>query len=279
MNHHPVFAAFQPVPSVGTGRHVFDFIGSMTRVSYRKGWEAHAVAAGRTLTPPLPPPNEHYFDWVATLESVNAARGSFRMAELGAGWAPWLVRAARACRQRPGIETVELVAVEADETHHGWVLSHMAENGLQVGDRIQALRGAMAAQSGTIRFPRIDNPDENYGASTRAVTSKTDFVEVPAYSIADVLDRFSGPLDFMHVDIQGAEYDVLPPALDLLGRRVRAMMVGTHLSDDSHDRLAAQLTAAGWVQQLNFPRNRTSPTSVGDIAFGDGFLYFRNPAL
>ena len=279
MIHHPVFSTFNAVANVGTGHHVFDFIGSRTDTRYRKGWDVHALAAGRAMTSPLPPPNEHYFDWVATLESVNAARGSFRMAELGAGWAPWLVRAALACRQRPAIETVELVAVEADETHHGWVLSHLADNGLLVSDRIHAVRGAMAAQAGTIRFPRIANPDENYGASTRAVTANSECVEVPAYPLADILQRFSGPVDFLHVDIQGAEYDVLPPALDLLKRQVRAMMVGTHLADDRHDQLAAQLAAAGWVQQLNFPRNRTSRTSVGDIAFGDGFLYFRNPAL
>lgn len=279
MNHHPVFSTFEPVVSVGNGHQVFDFIGSRTDARYRKGWAMHALTAGRRLAPPLPPPNEHYFDWVATLESVNAARGTFRMAELGAGWAPWLVRAALACRQRPAVDAVELVAVEADETHHGWVLSHLADNGLLVSERIHAVRGAMAAQPGTIRFPLIANPDENYGASTRAVTARSEWVEVPAYTLADILQHFSGPVDFLHVDIQGAEYDVLPPALDLLKRQVRAMMVGTHVSEEHHDRLATQLADAGWVQQLNFPRNRTSPTAVGDIAFGDGFLYFRNPSL
>lgn len=278
MNHHPVFSTFSPVPCVGTGQHVFDFLGSATQVRYRKGWEAHALAAGRRMTPPLPPPNEHYFDWVATLQAVNAARGTFRMAELGAGWSPWLVRAALACRQRPGINALELVAVEADETHHAWVQSHFADNQLAPGCA-QALRGAMAGQQGVIRFPRIANPDENYGASTRSVSAKTDWVEVPAYTLQDILARFSGPVDFLHVDIQGAEYDVLPPALGMLQRQVRAMMVGTHLSDELHDALAAQLADAGWVQELNFPRNRSSPTSAGDIAFGDGFLYFSNPAL
>jgi len=280
MNHHPVFSSFRPIPCIGTGRHVFDFIGSATDVRYRKGWEVHALAPGRALTPPLPPANEHYFDWVATLESVDAASGSFRMAELGAGWSPWLVRAALACRQRPDIERVELVAVEADETHHGWVLAHLADNRVEgPGVRVQALRGAMAGQSGTIRFPRIANPDENYGASTRAVNANTGYVEVTAYTLQDVLEQFSGPVDFLHIDIQGAEYDVLPSAMDLLDERVRALMVGTHLSDERHDALATRLRDAGWREQMNFARNRASVTSVGEITFGDGFLYFRNPKL
>ena len=170
--------------------------------------------------------------------------------------------------------------MEADETHHDWVLAHLANNAIdRPGVRVQALRGAMAGKAGTIRFPRIVNPDENYGASTRAVTASTDSVEVTAYTLQDVLDRFSGRVDFLHIDIQGAEYDVLPPAMELLGERVRAMMVGTHLSDDRHDALAASLRDAGWREHLNVPRNRISATSVGEITFGDGFLYFRNPTL
>lgn len=278
MTHHPIFNAFSGVPSTGSGQHVFDFIGTRTRASFRKGWDVHALAAGRTTVPPLPPPNEHYFDWVATLQAVDKARESFRMVELGAGWAPWLVRAALACRQRPGLRHIELLAVEADSTHHRWVLDHFADNGL-LAPQAQAIYGAMAARPGVIRFPRVTNPDENYGASTRSATASSDHVEVPAFTLADVLGRLSGPVDFLHVDIQGAEYDVVPAALGLLQEHVRSMMIGTHLSDDLHSGLAQSLRNAGFEEVMNFPRNRLSDTSAGEIMFGDGFLYFRNPAL
>lgn len=279
MTHHPILSSFSPVSCVGTGQHVFDFIGSKTHSRYRKGWHAHTPSLDRKVTPSMPALNEHYFDWVTTLEAVKQAKGCFRMAELGAGWAPWLVRAGLACRQMAEIESIELVAVEADETHHAWVEAHLTENGFPPSQRIHALRGAIAAQSGVIRFPKIANPDENYGASTRSVTNDSDWVEVPAYSLEDVFDRFSGPLDFMHVDIQGAEYDVLPPAMELLNRKVKSMMVGTHLSSERHHQLASQLKSAGWIEVFNFPRNEVSQTSVGEIPFGDGFLYFRNPFL
>lgn len=276
--HHPVFAEFQRVSSTASGHHVYDFLGTRTDVRYRKGWDRHAPAEGTVITPGYPPVNEHYFDWVATLDCVQRADGVLRMAELGAGWAPWLVRAAAAARQRRAIGQLELLAVEADETHHGWVRAHFQDNDLRPDD-FELLRGAVGATAGTLRFPRLANPDEDYGASTRAARPGTDMVEVTAYSIADVLVRFTGPLDFMHVDIQGAEYDALPPAMPLLKQHVRAVMVGTHLANDKHDELARRFLDDGWQPVLQFARNGTAATEFGEISFGDGFLYFRNPAI
>lgn len=278
MNHHPIFSKFNRVKSTGTGRHIFDFIGTATDVQFRKGWDKFAVKPGAEVMPGFPAVNEHYFDWVATLIAVDRCGDTFRMAELGAGWAPWLVRGALAARQRPAIKHIELVAVEADEVHFDWVQQHFATNSVE-GPGIHHLRGAVAAQSGSIRFPKVTNPDENYGASTRAVNAVTDFVEVPAFTVQEVLSRFSGPVDLVHVDIQGAEYDTVPSAFPLLAERVRSIMVGTHLSLEMHRQLAGQFRAAGWTEVMNFDRNALCPTPYGEIQFGDGFLLFDNPRL
>jgi FkbM family methyltransferase len=278
MNHHPVFEAFQRAKVVASGKHVYDFLGGATDTAFKKGWAQHAPSAGAELMPGYPPVNEHYFDWIATLESLRAASGVFRMAELGAGWAPWLVRAALGSQQCPAITGVELVAVEADATHFKWVQQHFQENGLS-SPNFHIMYGGMAGQRGTIRFPVVHNPAEDYGASTRAVTSGREYVEVPAYSMADVLARFDGPVDLVHVDIQGAEYDVLPPAMPLLKSTVRAIMVGTHLSTEHHEGLVQKFREEGWREIMNFPRNGMAKTDFGDVQFGDGFLYYRNPWL
>lgn len=276
MNHHPIFSRFERVKSTGTGRDVFDFIGTRTDALFRKGWAPHAAVAGAQTQPPYPPANEHYFDWVATLTAVDRASGTFRMAELGAGWAPWLARAALAARQRPAIHRLELVAVEADQTHFDWVGQHFEANGIR-GSGVHCLLGAIAAQAGTIRFPKVDNPDENYGASTRAVRAGTEYVEVTAYTLEQVLDRFTGPVDLVHVDIQGAEYDVLPAAMPLLRSHVKSIMIGTHISLEHHRQMDNLFQREGWRQMFNFDRNALYQTSFGDVQFGDGFLLFENP--
>jgi len=277
-NEAEVFQVFSPVTSKTTGSHVYDFLGTATRVAFKQGWSAHASAPGRLQTPGLPPKNEHYLDWVALLQSVVRARGSFRMAELGAGWGPWLVRGAFAARQHPEISSVELLGVEADSTHFAWMRQHFADNGLDP-DAYILLNAAAAGKAGTVSFPVIENPDVDYGSSIASAARAARTTTVPSYTIPDLLSRFSGPVDFVHIDIQGAEYEALPPAMDAMTRQVRSLMIGTHTSDAHHDGLVATLKAAGWREVMNYTRNRTHDTPWGEIKIGDGFLLFNNPAL
>lgn len=278
MTNHPIFEKFVRQKSVSSGRHVYDFLGGMTAVKYKKGWERHVISVGKEVGPSYPPLNEHYFDWIALLQSVDQAFGTYRMAELGAGWAPWLVSAAMASRQRAQISKIELLAVEADPTHYGWVREHFQENGLDP-DCFQLLHGAVSSTPGYLKFPAIENPDENYGASSRLVRADTPFIEVPTFSIVEVLSRFSAPLDFLHIDIQGAEYEAIPPAMYSLRGMVKSIMIGTHISDSLHAELAALFEGAGWRTLYNFKRNSTTVTEYGEVTFEDGFIYFKNTAL
>jgi len=276
MTDHPIFEEFSKVPYETTGLHIFDFLGGATRVAYNRGWAAHAMAAGKSVAPQnWPPKNEHYLDWIALLTAVSKAKGVFRMAELGAGWAPWLTRGALAARQRAEIASCELLAVEADPTHYGWVLEHFRDNGLDP-EAYHLLQGAVTNQPGRLRFPVIADPDVNYGASLQGAQAAQETIDVRGYAIPELLDRFSGPLDFLHIDIQGAEYDAVPPHLDLIKDRVRAIMIGTHNKDDLHDGLTDQFRAAGWAERLNLGRNRLNDTPWGPIQTNDGFLWFEN---
>lgn len=273
--HHPIFETFDMVASETTGLHVYDFVGGATRVAYNRNWAAFATPANRTARPKLPPKNEHYLDWIAVLTAAAKARGVFRMAEFGAGWAPWLVRGALAARQRPGVASCELLAVEADPTHYSWVLEHFEDNGLDPA-RHHLLHGAVADRAGMLRFPVVSEPNANYGASLADAEEVTETIDVQSYTVAELLERFSGPLDFLHVDIQGAEYDALPPAITLLTRSVRAIMIGTHDDDGMHDDLAALFRENGWREQINFGRNKVNQTPWGDVKTDDGFLWFEN---
>lgn len=278
MMHHPIFYQFERVTSTGSGKHIFDFIGSCTQVAFKHGWEKHALPLEKQKTPNLPPVNEHYFDWIATLQAVNNATETFRMAELGAGYAPWLARAALACRQRDKIKSFEFVAVEADPTRYEWTKQNLSDNGLDPED-YHVLKGAVSDEGGILRFPAVDNPDEDYGTSLRAANTSEAFIEVQSFSLAQVLDYFSGAVDFIHVDIQGAEYDTLPPNMDLLKTKVKTIMIGTHVKNELHHWIADVFQDAGWRETMNFTRNELVNTEYGDVQFGDGFLLFENPSF
>lgn len=277
--HDPIFDKFSKVTSPGTGAHMFDFLGGRTKVAYKKGWAKHASPEGKEMKPGIPPLNEHYFDWITTLRAVNSANGVFRMAELGAGWGPWLVRGALAARQRTDkITKVELLGVEADPRHFEWMKDHFRDNSLNP-DEHHMIFGAASAETGTLRFPVIENPDVDYGASLTAAKANIPYIEVPGITLHDITSRFSGPVDFMHVDIQGAEYDLLPPGMDHLRDSVKNIMIGTHQANEKHDNLAKTFRDNGWIEVFNFERNGLNKTPYGDIQFGDGFLLFTNPNL
>lgn len=278
MTDHPIFERFSVVPSETTGAHVFDFIGGATRVAYNRSWATHAIAAGKTVSPNFPPKNEHYLDWVAVLTAASKGRGVFRMAEFGAGWGPWLVRGALAAKQRRDIQSCELLAVEADPTHYKWLVEHFEDNGLQA-DQHHLIAGAVSLRSESLRFPDIADPDLNYGASVKSAANTKNTIEISGYAIEDLLSRFSGPLDLLHIDIQGAEYDVLPPAMELLKGSVKAIMVGTHSNDELHENLARLFQEHGWEERLNLGRNRLNETPWGEIQTNDGFLWFENCQL
>ncbi len=276
MSHHPIFEEFSRTESETSGLHIYDFLGGATRVAYNRGWASHAMAAGKKVTPGFPPPNEHYLDWIALLTAVSKARDVFRMAEFGAGWAPWLAHGALAARQK-GMNC-ELLAVEADSTHFAWAREHFEDNGLDP-DAHQLIQGAVSDKPETLRFPVIADPDVDYGASLRVAATMADTIEVQGYTIDELLDRFTGPVDFLHIDIQGAEYDAVPPMMDLLSKKVRAIMIGTHINGELHDAMAARFHAAGWEERLNLGRNRDNDTPWGPIRTNDGFLWFENPRL
>ncbi len=275
--HHPIFGAFEGVSSETTGFHVYDFLGGATRVAYNRNWAAFATTTNRVARPKLPPKNEHYLDWIAVLTAAAKARGVFRMAEFGAGWAPWLVRGALAARQRGDVTSCELLAIEADPTHYGWILDHFADNGLDP-DEHHILHGAVTDSAGVLRFPVVAEPNADYSASLADAETVAETIDVQGYTVADLLDRLSGPLDFLHVDIQGAEYDALAPAIERLSRSVRAIMIGTH-DEKIHDDLATLFRSNSWHEQINLDGGKTTQTPWGEIQTDDGFLWFENARI
>jgi len=276
MHHDPIFAEFESVEVEADGASVYDFLGVSTHARFKKGWSKFVPPAGKKFSAKLPVLNEHYLDWVVVLESVACARGTYRVVELGAGWGSWSSVALAACRQKEVIRSVEAVAIEADYTHWQWMEEHFRANRL-LDHGVELLHGAIAAQSGEVSFPVIENPDEDYGASTRNVVASPKNVTVKAYTIEDILDQLSGPADFMHIDIQGAEYDTVPNSLDALSEKVKSVLVGTHISADHHRSMVNLFEDAGWHIRMNYERGRFSQTPYGPIQIGDGVMVAKNP--
>jgi len=272
----PVLQAFNPVEIEADGLSIYNFLGIATRVRYNKDWVKFAPPAGARRTQGLPIVNELYLDWVAVLESVLRAKGSYRIVELGAGWGAWTSAALAACRQRSVITDEGAIALEADRTHYSFMKEHFENNDL-ISESVSLIHGALGTENEEIAFPLIENPDENYYASLRYIKKDQATVMVPQYTLENIFGHLSGSIDLLHMDVQCSEYDVLPPNMELVKEKVKAIFVGTHISSEHHHSMVALFRDHGWRIRMDYDHEKSSETPYGWVNFDDGVLLAENP--
>lgn len=271
---------FRPFCTAPAGAGSFnDFLGSTTRCAFLpEGFQAISQAVmgppGSTLNPPLHDAPE----WVGTLRAINDASGSFTVVELGAGWAPWLV-AGQKLADRKGITDVHLMGVEGDQGHMAFMEQNFIDNGIDPAKH-RLIYGVVGAKDGIARFPDISASESDYGSA--AVYDDGDssrpMIEVPCFSLNGLLDSLPYHVDLIHCDIQGSEADVMAATADLLDKKVRRVVVGTH-SRTVEGLLIDQFSAMGWKlehESVCAYRQEDSGTMALSL---DGVQVWRNPKV
>lgn len=86
----------------------------------------------------------------------------------------------------------------------------------------------------------------------------------------------TAPVDFIDMDIQGAEMHVVPAAIDALDRFVKLIHIGTH-SAQIDDTLSALFRAHDWRPRHLFSCGSENVTPYGAFAFIDGIQSWENP--
>ena len=174
MQHHEVFSRFRQYSGeIPPGYHV-DFLGTQISHKFIAGQPGVASCPPRRTIQdcPYPEPDEEYFEWIDLLESVVAAKGSYTMIELGAGYGRWALRAAFAAQHYNPKLRCHVIAVEAEPTVYGWLKEHFAHNGLKPRWHT-LLHAAVTGQPGKVQFyiggpargPFDLPPDAWYGQS------------------------------------------------------------------------------------------------------------------
>lgn len=295
--HHPVFGEFLPLPAPRDGVDT-DYLGVRTQAAMLP---PHWVSPPLADLPGLPPFDEEYFEWIDVLEAVQAARASFTMVEVGAGYARWGARAAVAARRR-GL-SVRLGVVEAEPQHLIWAREHLAAAGVS-GDDVEWFEAAVGVEPGEtvflVKMPEGrpgNTPREWYGQAVtwaalreakdagrsycgRPLMEMPDGwlgVKVPVQTLSPMLERFE-VIDLVDFDVQGAESDVIAESVKALSARARRLHIGTH-SRKIDAALTQILAPAGWLCLRSFPCLRWNSTPYGWILFNDGVQTWVNPRL
>ncbi|MBF5090891.1 FkbM family methyltransferase [Novosphingobium sp. NBM11] len=262
---------------------ITDFLGIRTS-SFLHPWAQHYdnVVLGQI---PLPDDSlrAEAIEYYATLHSLElAAADTFKMAELGASYAPWTCLGAVLAR-RSGRTNTRFVAVEASSYLYELIPLHLAENAVDVASaNVQLIKGAVGTQKGVLYFPKVRNPMENGGQAADAnltvdyLGREIEHEEVISHPLIDILG--DDIWDLVLIDVQGVEYDVLSAGIDTLNRNVRAIFIGTH-SRKIEGQLIDLLHAHGWILERERPTKfsyvRERPDAVGWTT-RDGGQYWRN---
>ena len=236
-----------------------DFLGVRTRLSFVPA--AYSRLAGTTQG--LPGMETMTFhdvgEWTGLLSGVLDAKGRFVGMELGAGWGPWIVSGAAAARQQ-GIQDIRLIGVEGSSSHVNFMSQHLRDNALDPEDHL-ILHAVVGTYDGVARFPKLERPELQWGAeaifagsdspASSTVQRFTEYEEVRCVSVSTLLAGLP-PIDVVHIDIQGAEAEVVHASIEALSSQVRRLVVGTH-SRAIEAKLMALLPLAGWILELEKP--------------------------
>lgn len=284
--------------------HLIGWDGIRTRVPMLPF--APAELAGTTCTD-LPIPDDGYRseaeEYVALAQAIASAHDTFRIVEVGAGWAPWAV-AGIVIARRKGLRASG-IAVECDRVRSEWAMQHAADNDVRAelitgspdeitaglaapwGDtELRVIRAAGWHTRTTLLFPELDEGDMGGAVWTLPGTdvdyrgAHLEHHEVPTVSIRDLLD-VELTTDLLHVDVQGVESELLTNTADDIQAKVRLMAVGT-TDRGNEGRLQEFFLPRGWGLAIDEPCTTlftmTHPTLAG-FTVQDGLQLWENPFL
>jgi FkbM family methyltransferase len=258
---------------------------------------------------------EAWFEAVDWVVAAREARDHYTMITLGANYGAQAVGAQRAL-QAVNPLPYKLVAVEPVPDNYEWLCRHMRNNGidpaqqwlvpLAISDTTAPLffpvggagigsnncysTNELAARrdyaEGFIRSGRAEEALRNLllhntTGLTKDLVDGHDFKGEIKLISSITLNELLGPferIDLLESDIQQSEILVFPPCIELLGRKVRRIHIGTH-GGDVHETLHRLFADAGWEIVFSYAPNSHFDSALGPFATNDGVLTVRNPRL
>lgn len=240
--------------------HYVDGFGVITELACVPFLAANSLNIAR-LQLPLPDDGFHAegVEYASLLEAFESrkVKSSFTAVEVGSGWGPW-IGLAGVLAKKHGVENLRLIGAEASAERYELMCRHLARNGLVTSEGlvVTTFEGAVWTHDGEVQFPDSDVAD--MGPAAAAEHSKVDyrgnrvnFRGVPCKRLATLCEG-AGEIDFLHIDIQGSECEVIFGDIAWLSCNVRQMMVATH-SRVIEGQLMKALGSAGWALRREKP--------------------------
>lgn len=148
-------------------------------------------------------------------------------------------------------------AYEPTPTTSQYLDTNIATN--QLAERVHSHRSAVGATSGMLRMTDDGVASVHNGVLHLGDTGASTF-EVPCSSLADAFEAAGGAVDFIKIDAEGAEYDIVLNAPPELWKTVRRVVMEYHpLPGRSFDELTSFFEASG----LHLARHEPTAPGLG----------------
>ena len=290
---HPIFNEFRGWSGPRPANISIDWIGAR----FLGHWDKQPdIPACNPYAPPVPEINEEYFEWVDILESVKAASGRYVMAELGAGYGRWGIRAGIAAMQA-GLKDIHLVFAEAEPQHCAWIREAVKMNGVAQFSSFFDVAVNYEGKPVPFLISYEDLKADNWWGQCIAWESGATEIEGETYHGRQVYRTPAGykqvyvtpgvveevlaghkRIDLVDMDLQRAEQDVMRHSMPILNQTVKRIHIGTH-APEIEDELRVAFQKAGWRIVWDFKCNSLNQTPYGPVEFVDGIQSWINTKI
>jgi FkbM family methyltransferase len=269
--------------------YIYDWLGVKTSHKFHSWLKMREVDSVQILEIPIPDDQIHAetIEYVSLITAIERAKKlkdyQFTVFEFGASYAPWAV-ASGVVAKKNGFKHISLNAVEASESMLNNAKMHAKVNHMQ--DYFNLTHGAVAVKDGTVFFPKVDVQSDN-GAQISESTVDVDYrglrlnyEEVPAYSTKSLFTQHDR-IDFLHMDLQGAEAKLLVDQvfLDVINAKVSTLFLATQ-SRLIEGVALERLSKMGWLLLRERPtiyKQNTRTTDINGWTLRDGGQIWINP--
>jgi FkbM family methyltransferase len=304
--HHVIFDNYERTLPRTDERYDYNFMGTCIAHEFERdliesnpGFDKTTAkglkASGRSVIydddPTFPyKDSEDYFEWIDLLTAIDRSDAQFTMIEIGAGYGRWIANAAAALKRHKTKRVRQrLIGIESDQARFDMMVQNCENNEIPQSD-LQLIRAACTPDGndplmhvsetyggGVWHDPKFAAHFEGKQADrlqfTDGLGRKFLVQKVPAIRLDSLLTE---TIDFIDMDIQGAEMDVIFSCIDALDKFVKMVHIGSHsLAIDS--RLSHIFHLYGWRPRRIFSCGSVNQTPYGRFQFIDGIQSWENP--
>jgi FkbM family methyltransferase len=247
----------------------------------------------------LPVPDDGFhaetIEYFALLDSLERSKnaGEYISVELGAGWGPWITTGGVIARKNK-IPKIILIGVEGHGGRYKLLKKHLSNNNfspiklkgeidiLEYDQRSYIFNGVVWVNDGEVYFPQDNIVDMGTSASSDNENidyrgHKIEIHPTPCLTLPTICQGLK-IVNFLHIDIQGAEFKILNKNVEWLNNTVRTLMVATH-SRVIEGYLIELLLKNNWALSREKPCRVDWQSTQGDLegwTTKDGSQYWIN---